>query len=160
MFLKQIRGIRSPNLTNVRFHWQQSVAILRWYHFRNAPPYCHTSLSLFRPARRYASAGTSYGPVFVSAFGVLNDYALYKSTHSPCQSQVGVLSKRIEPVFWHESFLPPVLHCVKRKFGHLQNKGSSIWNFVPNFGLRKFYTALFHHKMVAKNRTETWRNET
>ena len=42
---------------------------------------------------------SSYGPVFVRALGVLNDYALYKSTHSPCQSQVGVLSKRIEPVF-------------------------------------------------------------
>ena len=36
------------------------------------------------------------------------------------------------------SFLPPVLHSVKRKFGVLQNKGTSLWNFVLNFGLRKF----------------------
>ena len=39
--------------------------------------------------------------------------------------------------FWHVSFLPPVLHCVK-KFGYLQNKGTSLWNFVLNSGLRKF----------------------
>ena len=35
--------------------------------------------------------------------------------------------------FWHLSFLPAVLHCVKRKFGYLQNKGTSVWNFVLNF---------------------------
>ena len=37
------------------------------------------------------------------------------------------------------SFLPPVLlQYVKRKFGYIQNKGSSLWNFVLNSGLRKF----------------------
>ena len=40
--------------------------------------------------------------------------------------------------FWHVSFLPPVLHCVKRKFGYLQNKGTSLSNFDLNSGLRKF----------------------
>ena len=35
------------------------------------------------------------------------------------------------------SFLPSVLQCVKRKFGYLQNKGTSVWNFVLNSGLRK-----------------------
>jgi len=40
--------------------------------------------------------------------------------------------------FRHVSFLPPVLHCVKRKFGYLQNKGTFLWNFIQNFGLRKF----------------------
>jgi len=42
--------------------------------------------------------------------------------------------------FWHVSFLLPVLHCVKRKYGYgyLQNKGTSLWNFVLNSGLRKF----------------------
>ena len=41
----------------------------------------------------------------------------------PCLSQVGVLSKRLNEsscFFSHVSFLPPVLHCVKRKFGYLQ----------------------------------------
>ena len=39
-----------------------------------------------------------------------------------CLSQVGVLSKgwTNRAGFWHVSFLPPVLHCVKRKFGYLQ----------------------------------------
>jgi len=37
-------------------------------------------------------------------------------------SQIGVLVKRLNESswFWHVSFLPPVLHCVKRKFGNLQ----------------------------------------
>ena len=39
--------------------------------------------------------------------------------------------------FWHVSFLPPVLYCVKRKFGYLQNKSTSLWNFVLNSGLKK-----------------------
>jgi len=41
--------------------------------------------------------------------------------------------------FWHVSFLPPVLHCVKRKLVYLhKNKGTSHWNFVLKSGLRKF----------------------
>ena len=36
------------------------------------------------------------------------------------------------------SFLTPVLHCVKRKFGYLQNTGTSLRNFVLKSGLRKF----------------------
>jgi len=70
--------------------------------------------------------GTSRGPVSVPP--------------SVCPSQVGVLSKRLNESswFWRVSFLPPVLHCVKRKFGYLQKKGSSLWNFVLNHGLRKF----------------------
>ena len=45
------------------------------------------------PARRYASAGTSYGPVCLSA---------------------GVLSQRLDESgwFWHGGFLRPILHCV------------------------------------------------
>ena len=48
--------------------------------------------------------GTSHGPVSV------------------CPSQVGVLLKRLNESswFWHVSFLLPVLHCIKRKFGYLQ----------------------------------------
>jgi len=32
----------------------------------------------------------------------------------------------------HGCFLPPIPHCVK--FGYLQNKGTSLWNFVPKSG--------------------------
>jgi len=40
-----------------------------------------------------------------------------------CLSQVGVLSKRLNEsswFYWHGSFLPPILHCVNRKFRCLQ----------------------------------------
>jgi len=40
--------------------------------------------------------------------------------------------------FWRGSFLRPILHCVVRKFGYLQNKGTFLRNFVSNSGLRKF----------------------
>ena len=33
--------------------------------------------------------------------------------------------------FWHGSFLSPILCCYK-EFGYLQNKGTSLWNTVPN----------------------------
>ena len=61
---------------------------------------------------------------------------------SVCLSEVGVLSKRMNESSWFlEQELPstpPILHCVKRKFGYLQNKGTSLWNFfVPNSGLEK-----------------------
>jgi len=50
--------------------------------------------------------GTSHGPVSVCL-----------SVTSRCSVETG---ERIELVFWHVSFLPPILHCVKRKFGYLQ----------------------------------------
>ena len=70
--------------------------------------------------------GTSPGPVSVCLF--------------VCPLQVGVLSKRMNESSWfcRVSFLPPVLHCVKRKFGYLQNKGTSLWNFFLNSRLGKF----------------------
>jgi len=68
---------------------------------------------LFLPARRYAIAGTSHGPASVCL-------CLYL-----CLLQIGVLSKRLNESswFWHGIFLPPILHCVKRKFGYLQKYG-------------------------------------
>ena len=57
-------------------------------------------------------------------------------------SQVGVLLKRLNESswFWHGSFRPPVVHCVNRKLGYFQkNKGMTLWKFVPNSGLRKFF---------------------
>jgi len=41
--------------------------------------------------------------------------------------------------FWHRSFLSPFLYGVKRKFRYLQNKSTSLWNCVPNSGLRKLF---------------------
>jgi len=39
--------------------------------------------------------------------------------------------------FWLGGFLLYILHCFERKSGYFQNEGTSLWNFVPGFGLRK-----------------------
>jgi len=59
---------------------------------------------------------------------------------SVCLTQVGVRSKRPNESnwFWYGSFLPSILHCAKINSGIFKNKGTSLWNFVPNSGLRKF----------------------
>jgi len=55
---------------------------------------------------------------------------------SVCLSQVGVLSNRLNGFSWflartRTHYPRHLLHYVGRKFGYLQNKGTSIWNFVP-----------------------------
>jgi len=69
----------------------------------------------------------------------MNSFLPRDAKLSVCPSQVGVLLKRLNEssFFLRVSFLPPVLHCVNRKFGYLQNKGTSLCNFVLNAGLRK-----------------------
>ena len=59
---------------------------------------------------------------------------------SVCQSHVRVLSiQQNRAGFAHESFLQPTLHCVIRKFWYLKNKGTSLWNFAPNSGIKTFH---------------------
>jgi len=60
-----------------------------------------------------------------------------------CLSQVRVLTKRLDDWrhFWQGHYLWRILHCVIRKFVHLQNKVTSLLNFVPNSGLENFATA-------------------
>ena len=58
-----------------------------------------------------------------------------------CLSQVGVLSKRLNESSWffdkrasfHLSYT-----VLKRNSNISKNKGTILWNFVPNSGLRKF----------------------
>jgi len=73
---------------------------------------------------RYASAGTSYGPVIVCP--------------SVCLSQVGVLSKGMDRLIWFLAcgFLSISLTLSVRYTS--KNKGTSLLNFAPNSGLRKF----------------------
>ena len=74
------------------------------------------------PARRYASTGAIYGPVSVCV----------------CQSQVGVLSKLMNESGWFlawELYLTYPKYRVFGKFGYLENKDTSLWNFAPNAGL-------------------------
>ena len=66
----------------------------------------------FLPARRCASAGTSYGPVSVCL----------------CPSQVGILSKRLNESSWFLAWELPstYLHYVKGNSGISKNKGTSL----------------------------------
>jgi len=76
--------------------------------------------------------------LFVTAFA-----SLYQRNAgwpvSVCLSHVGVLSKRLgeSSLFEHGTFLPPILHCVLKKFGYLSIQYLP-WNFVINSGFRKF----------------------
>jgi len=74
----------------------------KWKLASPSRPICSLSRRFYRAM--LSIRGTSHGPVSV------------------CPSQVGVLLKRMNESswFWHVSFLPPVLHCVKRKLGYLQ----------------------------------------
>jgi len=78
----------------------------------------------FLPARRYANAGNSYGPVSVCL-------CLYVR-HNRCSIKT---AGRIDLIFGKEASL-----CVIRKFSprYLQNKGIFLWNFFLNSRLRKF----------------------
>ena len=64
---------------------------------------------------------------------VFNRNCFYRAMLSICGTSHGPVSVRLSVTswcsietaeriagFWHVSFLPPVLHCVKRKFGYLQ----------------------------------------
>jgi len=67
----------------------------------------------------------SYGPVSVCL----------------CLSQVGVLSNRLNESGWFWVWELPSTYptlCFKEIQVSSKNKGTSLWNFVPNSGLRKF----------------------
>jgi len=70
--------------------------------------------------RRYARAGTSYGPLSICLCPCLS----VTSRRSVETDRAGFLA------WW---LFRPVLHCVIRKFGHLQNKGTSVWKYAPNW---------------------------
>ena len=58
-----------------------------------------------------------------------------------CLSPVGVPSKLSDRSSWVLvwGILEPALQYVIRKFGYLQNKGTSLWNFLQTLDLRKFH---------------------
>jgi len=84
------------------------------------------SLTAVFPARCYASAGTNYGPMSVRL----------PVRHKSVFYQNGWTDRIV--FCWCGVFLLPVLQCVVSKFRYLQNKGTSLWNFILNSGLRKF----------------------
>ena len=76
-------------------------------------------------ARCYASA--------VLARGMCPYLSVCLSVTSRCSIET---VERIELVLAYELPSTRPIHCVKRKFGYLQKKGTSLWNFVLNSGLR------------------------
>ena len=85
----------------------------------------HRSVAYFLPARRSASAGTSYGPVSV------------------CLSQVAVLSKRTGASGWiffgKGASIVLFYAALRENSGLSESKGTSLWNFVLHSGIRKFH---------------------
>ena len=57
---------------------------------------------------------------------------------SVCLSQVGVLSKRLNESSWFLACELPSYTVLKGNSVISKNKGTSLWNFVLNSGLRKF----------------------
>ena len=49
---------------------------------------------------------------------------------------------KVSLVWQLPSIYPTLLHCVKRKFGYLQNKGTFLRNFVPNSGLLENFSTI------------------
>jgi len=100
--------------------------------FQHRKPRWYTSVLVFfsvlhfLPARRYASAGTIAMALCLSV------------SVSVCLSQVGVLPKRLNESSWFLAWELPssYLTLCKKKFGYLKHKGTFLWNFVQNSGLR------------------------
>ena len=102
----------------------------------------------FLPARRYASAGTSYGPVSVCL------------SVRVCLSQVGVLSKRMNDpswVFLHGGFFGPILHYVEIQISTTMSILSSVGRCPKLRTLKNFTTSYRSSKRVINLARERWR---
>jgi len=109
------------------------------------PAFYHTSTGKFLPARRYRSADTSHGPVSICLSVYLSrvETALNESSW-----------------FWHEIFLAPILQSytvLKGNSGISKNKGTFLWNFVSNSGLRENFASAYQSpKRVIDLARERW----
>ena len=86
----------------------------------------------FLPARRYASADTSYGRVSISVLSVcLSVCVCHKSEfyRNRWTNRAG---------FGTGAYFHLAYTVFKGNSGIFKNKGTSLWNFVPNSGLIKF----------------------
>ena len=92
--------------------------------------YCIDNCYQFLPARRYASAGTSHGPVSVRLCVCL----------SVCLSQVGVLSKRMNESSWFfgtGASFDPRFTVLKGNSDISKNNYTSLWNVLQNSEIKK-----------------------
>ena len=85
-----------------------------------------TAYLWFLPARRYASAGASHGPVSVClCLSVTSRYSI------KTVERIGLV------LAWELLSTYPTL-CYKKNLGTFKNKGTSLWKFAPNSELRIF----------------------
>ena len=99
------------------------------------PRYWGRTERWFLPARRYGSAGIyCYGSVsFCPSLSVFMSVC-----HNSVFYRKAIRGQADWSGFWYGGFFLPVLHCVIRKLGYLNNKDISPRNFFLNSGRKKF----------------------
>jgi len=86
-----------------------------------------------------------HSPPFLLRDAMLVQYLLSSCV---CPSQARIVSKRLDESSWVVICRPPFTYSTLlcKEIGYLQkNMGTSLWDFVANFGLRKF----LHGKSIA-----------
>jgi len=76
--------------------------------------------------------------------GVEGKSLSYMLSSCVCLSHAGIVSKWLEESSWFSAWrlIPPILHCVIRKFEYLQKLGYFHRQLCPNSGLEKFAMAI------------------
>jgi len=91
------------------------------------------------PTRRYPSA----------------IYATVAVCTSDCQSRISVeTDERIEPICGTVAILGLSYTVLERNSGISRNNGTSLWNFVPNSGLKHFATHVDRRKYCLRSSTD------
>ena len=105
---------------------------------------------IFFTARRYASA--VYAVVVCLSVRLPSDrpYVTSRcSTNKTARRRVMQTTPKIAHGLYRL-----ILHSGRRKFGHLQNKGTSLWNFSPNSGLVKISPRLVDRRKCNQQSTD------
>ena len=109
--------------------WQVTLCDPIWHvSSRSGVATLPTAIHLLLTARRYASA--------VCAIAVCLCLSVCLSVYHKSEFYIET-AKRIE-LFFGMGLSSTSPNCVVREFGYLQNKCTSLWNFVPNSVLRRF----------------------
>ena len=100
-----------------------------------------------RPLMHVVAARVYYDPAFLPRDAMLARYEPWPRVYvclsvCPCMCQFACHKSEFYRNWWKDradfGTWASVLLRVIRKFGYIQNKGTSLWNFVPNSGLNKF----------------------
>ena len=95
---------------------------------------------------RYRSRNVNYCLLYSLIIQLLDTLSSF--THEALDGTVSPVCHKLEfyrngwtvrvDSFLYGCFFRSILSCILRKFGVLQNKGISLWNFVPDCGLKRF----------------------